>query len=338
MHSARILRIGSVVVAMPLVLFITPQSTFGLSVGDKAPVFDATDDQRQPWKSADHVGRKVMVVFFYVADMSTASAKRAAAFQNNLKTLTDRGVEVVGVSGDAVANHQLFKKANSLSFTLLSDERGQVARKFGVRVGPGGSFRKRIDGKTVTLKRAVTLDRQTFVIGLDGKVVLKQSGTQYNTASALIEAGIIPRFFKDQPVKLPKTDVEWRKLLTADQFRVTRRKSTEKAFSGKYWNPKTKGNYRCVCCGQLAFHSGTKFKSGTGWPSFWNPATRGSVKFAKDTAGGKPRVEVKCSRCAAHLGHIFSDGRPPSGHRYCINSAALHFEIEDKSVPDKKMK
>ncbi len=328
MHFAGILKTALVVLTTPPIFVATARPAFALAAGDKAPIFEAADDQGRPWKSPDHVGKKILIFFFYAADLSTASAKRAAAFQDNLKILTGRGVEVVGVSGDSVANHQLFKKTHALGFTLLSDERGQVAQKFGVQASPGGSFQKRIDGKIVTLKRSVTLDRQTFVIGLDGKIVLKQSGLRYDTTLELIEAGIIPRFVKGQPVELPKTDAGWKQLLTAEQYRVTRRKATEKAFSGKYWNSKAKGDYRCVCCGQSVFHSDTKFKSGTGWPSFWNAVTRDSVKFAKDTSGGKVRVEVRCSRCAAHLGHIFADGPPPTGHRYCINSAALHFEME----------
>lgn len=151
----------------------------GVSVGDKTPVFEATDDQGKEWKSSDHVGKKIIVVYFYPADLTGGCTRQACSFRDDMKKLADRGVEVVGVSGDSVKNHQLFKKVHHLPFTLLADEEGAVAKKFGVPFGEGGTIRIKDEaGNPVALKRGVTIQRWTFVIGKDGKIIHKNSAVK----------------------------------------------------------------------------------------------------------------------------------------------------------------
>ncbi len=157
---------------------------------------------------------------------------------------------------------------------------------------------------------AVACKRPQVVLAADTK---PQPSTQITNSSAMTD-------------KIVKTEEEWKKQLTPEQYRITRKKGTERAFTGPNWNNHDKGIYKCVCCGQELFSSDHKFDSGTGWPSYWQPIAPKAVGTQSDNTFFMKRTEALCSRCDAHLGHVFEDGPKPTGLRYCINGYALTFE------------
>ncbi len=130
-----------------------------------------------------------------------------------------------------------------------------------------------------------------------------------------------------------KTEEEWKARLTPEQYSITRQKGTERAFTGKYWNNHENGKYYCICCGAELFESSTKFESGSGWPSFYQPVESSAVAEHSDNTLGMRRVEISCTKCGAHLGHVFEDGPNPTGLRYCVNSASLDFKKSDSISP-----
>ena len=138
---------------------------------------------------------------------------------------------------------------------------------------------------------------------------------------------------KATPAKIQKTQAQWREQLTPQQFHILREKGTERAFSGAYWNEKRLGEYRCAGCNALLFASDTKFKSGTGWPSFYAPSAKEAITVEEDRSLGVVREEILCAQCGGHLGHVFDDGPKPTGLRYCVNSASLKFEVKTEASP-----
>lgn len=179
--------------------------------------------------------------------------------------------------------------------------------------------RRRLDGLAIAALAAVALAALSVVVGTPAIGAGAAPAHTAKKGAAAKSAAI---------VKIVKTDAEWKKSLSPEQYRILRQKGTEIAFTGKYWNHHAEGVYVCAACGLELFDSKSKFESGTGWPSFWTPIVAGHVDEHRDTTFGMVRTEALCTRCGGHLGHVFDDGPKPTGLRYCINSASLDFQAK----------
>jgi len=194
---------------------------------------------------------------------------------------------------------------------------------------PSLTMKLRALGWPVALGAALTVLGQTPTpqsAPAAGKSVTPLAGTRTNTITGTNKPSAAASPTSSKPMRVVKTDAEWRKQLTPEQYRVLRQKGTEQAFTGAYWNHHEEGTYKCAGCGAPLFSSGTKFDSGCGWPSFYQPTAGTNIAAQLDLSHGMRRTEVLCSQCGGHLGHVFNDGPRPTGLRYCINSASIEFD------------
>jgi len=174
-----------------------------------------------------------------------------------------------------------------------------------------------VAGITAAAGTALDLWRGTKLVEAKEKTAKEVKIVEFSDAGQRTDTETLPM--------IVKTDAEWQQQLSPEAFLVTRRAATERPYSGQYWNLHDKGLYRCICCSTALFSSDTKFESGTGWPSFWQPIAKENVRESSDYSIGEMRVAVSCRLCDAHLGHVFTDGPRPTGLRYCMNSVALRF-------------
>jgi len=180
-----------------------------------------------------------------------------------------------------------------------------------------------------TRRAIVSICVAMAAVGLIGAQGMSQEGATVATMDTQIEVYSVKQGEMIPTERVEKSDRDWKQQLTAEQYQVARKHGTERAFSGDYWDLKTEGVYRCVACGNDVFLSTTKFDSGTGWPSFSAPVHGANIGTTQDRTLWMVRTEVHCNRCGAHLGHVFSDGPPPTGLRYCLNSVSLQFQEMD---------
>ncbi len=193
----------------------------------------------------------------------------------------------------------------------------------GLSVDPGPTTGR--DDAFVRVYNVSMNRKRAFLAGLGFVGVLLGASSFFSAAAPQVKVYSVSKKGIITVDKVIKSEAEWRKILTPEQYEITRQKGTERSCSGAFWKHKEEGVYRCICCANDLFQSKKKFESGTGWPSFFDPVNPANIVNIVDKSHGMVRTEVQCARCDAHLGHVFEDGPPPSGLRYCINSASLVF-------------